>query len=544
MTASRPAAVRRCLGALVGAILWLGGPACGRSEPAPVARTPQRGGTVVIGIGAEPKSLLPYAPSSIEALTVESCLFPVLADTDSDLVSFSPILAKSWEWSPNRDALTFHLRDDVRWGDGVPVTAADVQFTWDVARDSLVAWRSIAWKKDVVGCDVIDPHTVRFRVRNVGRETFRFTKEGFVLPKHRLQDVPRAQWAGAAFGQQPIGAGPFQLQSWDKSQRIVLVRNDNYWDKPKPYIDRLVFQIVADPSNRARMLEAGTIDFVDGVPERDAARWLETPSAPVRIARCRGRDYDYLAYNPRDPLFATAKVREALGRAIDRQALVRSICHGFAELLEGPVVPTLWGYDASLEPTPYDPPGARRLLAEEGWKDSDGDGWLDRDGKRFEFEILVGNDVERRRDIVVPIQANWKAIGIKAEIRMLEKETARGLREDGKFQVAVGGWGSNLALNLEPIWGCKKGRNNFIGFCNPRVDSLNAAQLKLPLEAAKPLVFEVQRLIAAERPYTWLYAPQTVVGTSRRLHDVQVDARGGFNNPDAWWVEEAPAARR
>jgi peptide/nickel transport system substrate-binding protein len=355
--------------------------------------------------------------------------------------------------------------------------------------------------------------------------------------------VPRAQWATTDFGQHPIGAGPFKLQSWEKSQRIVLVRNPDYYVKDRPYLDRIVFQIVADPSNRVRMLAAGQIDLVDGIPEREAARWQQQANAPVRVQRCRGRDYDYLVYNPHDSLFANVAVREALTRAIDREALVRDICLGFAELLDGPIPPMLWGCDPNLPRVPHDPAGARSRLAALGWRDTDGDGWLDKDGKRFEFELQVANDVERRRNAVVPIQSDWKAIGVKAEVRVLEKETARAGRESGKFQVALAGWSTNLAHDVDAIWGCGKRRNNFIGFCDARVDSLNAAQLLLPPDAAKPLIWEIQRRIAAAQPYTWLYAPQSVVGTAPRLHDVLVDRRGAFINPDAWWVDDAQTAR-
>jgi peptide/nickel transport system substrate-binding protein len=514
------------------------------------SNVPVHGGTAVIATGQEPESLIPYGIRSQAATRVQSFLFGMLANTNEDLVSFGPWLARDdWEWSDDRKQLTMHLRDDIYWTDGVQVTAEDVRFSWEVARDSVVGWRSAHWKRRVGDCEIVDRFTVRFHFDDVFFEQFRFAKEGFIVPKHLLEDVPREQWRSCDFARQPIGCGPFKLQSWEPGQRIVLVRNDNYFDKPKPYLERVVIEFVPEPSTRVGRLRAGSVDLVAApeLPLRDAAELRDAykkGQGEVKVFSCRGRGYDFIGYNARDPLFASAAVREALTRAIDRQQIVDALCFGFAEVFEGPIAPILWAYDPSQPQTPYDPKGAKRLLAEEGWSDSDGDGWLDKNGERFEFRMMTNNDNALRMQAIIPVQAYWRDIGVKVELESYEMQTALSLREQGKSQAYYGGWNAGLspAATLEGIWSCeaRTGRWNFVQYCNPKVDSLTAAAGQM-VEAAEsqPLFHAIQRLVSADHPYTWMYYDHSVSAHNERLRGVVIDQRGVFLNMEEWYIPTA-----
>ncbi|MFQ5600277.1 MAG: ABC transporter substrate-binding protein [Candidatus Krumholzibacteriia bacterium] len=513
---------------------------------------PVRGGTVVVALGQEPESFIPYGTRTTAASRVQGFMFRMLAETDPNFADFSPRVARSWSWSDDHKILTMHLRDDVYWSDGVQLTAADVAFTWDVARDTVVAWRSGHWKRHITRCEVVDPFTVRFHFDEVFFEQFRYAKEGFLIPKHLLEDVPRAQWRTCEFARRPIGCGPFKLESYEPGQRIVLVRNELYFDEPKPYLDRVVLEFIPEPSTRVGRLRAGSADLVPDLPLSDAAELRSESVAArsgARVVSVRGRGYDFIGYNSRDPLFTSRRVREALTRAIDRQEIIDALCYGFAEIFESPVVPILWAYDAQQPTTPYDPEGARRLLAEEGWRDTDGDGWLDRDGRRFEFTLITNRDNALRMQAIVPVQGYWRAIGVRANIQTFEQQTALGLRNERKYQAYYGGWHAGLSIRstLEAIWGCGNvdGKANFVAYCNPTVDSLNAlaAQLLDP-EEARPLFQEAQRLVAQDHPYTWMYYDHTVVGLSKRLHGIVIDARGTLINMEDWYVPTAMQTAR
>jgi peptide/nickel transport system substrate-binding protein len=521
--------------------------ACAKEEPASERSTvngpPVQGGTAIIAMGQEPETLMPYAHRSDASSVVLGFLFRMLAETEASFGDYSPDLATSWEWSADHKTLTMFLNPDVRWSDGEPLTAADVVFTWKVASDDRVGWGARHWKKTIRECARVDSHTVRFTFDEVFPDQFRFAKEGFVLPQHLLADVPLEEWASADFGRNPVGTGPFRLHAWEKGQRIILVPNEHYHIPQQPYLDRVVIEFIPDAAVRIQKLRAGLVDFVADVNTRDAAALRDAWQAgrsDVRLVSTRGRLYDYIGYNQRDPLFESVRVRKALTMAIDRKAIIDALCYGFAEVFESPVLPILWAYDDSLEPTPYDPQQARRLLAQEGWEDTDGDGWIDREGRPFEFTVLVNQDNKLRTDALVPVQRDWQNIGVKTTIQRIESSTGLDMRTQGRFQAYYGGWRSSITVDFHNIWGCDASpRLNSIGYCNPRVDSLNAlATQMLDRQESLPLFLEAQRLIRQDHPYTWMYYIHSLVGVNRRLQDVLIDARGPLLNPEEWWIPE------
>ncbi len=523
--------------------------ACTCDAPAPnAAATPARGGTMVVALAQEPESLMPYGTTSAAAEDVKSFVFNMLATTNADFGSFNPEVARAWEWSQDRKQLVMHLRDDVVWSDGVPLTAEDVVFSYEVARDSLVGWSTRAWKRHVTACEVVDRHTVRFHFDAVSFDQFRFAKEGWLVPKHLLAAVPRPEWRQHAFGRAPIGCGPFVLERWEAGQRIVLARNERYFGRPKPWLDRVVFEIVPEASTRVERLRAGSVDVVALEPRQAAGLRQDAAlgKTSVRVLNVRGRGCDFIGYNAAEPLFTSRTVREALTRAIDRRAIIDALCFGFADVFEGPFAPMLWAYDASLSPTPYDPEGAKRLLATEGWQDRDGDGWLDREGRNLEFTLTTNADNALRMQVVVPVQAYWKAVGVKVEIQALEMQTALGLRSERRYQAYFGGWNAGLSPSgtIESLWSCtsRGGRSNFVDFCHPAVDSLTVlmAAAATPAAAA-PFAHRIQALIVADHPYTWMYNEHTLVGLGPRVQGVAPDSRGAYVDMDNWSVT---AARR
>lgn len=528
-------ALLSCASILVGCRGEQASPVSGNGEP-------QRGGTVVLALPMEPETLMPYATNSSVAEEVRAFLFRMLADTNSDFGTFSPSVAERWEWSPDHKSLVMFLRQDVLWSDGVPVTAQDVAFTYDVARDSVVGWVTRSWKEHVTACEVLDRFTVRFDFDAVFLDQFRFAKEGWVLPKHLLQNVPRPQWAQAEFGRHPVGCGPFKLERWEPGQRIVLVRNELYFEKPKPWLDRVVLEIVPEASTRVERLRAGSLDATAlELPRQADALRRDAASTGVRVLSVRGRSYDFIGYNSEDPLFRSAKVRHALTMAIDRQSLIDALCFGFAEVFEGPFPPILWAYDPSQPATPYDPEGAKRLLAEEGWTDHDGDGRIDRDGVPFEFTVTTNSDNALRMQAVVAVQAYWKKVGIDAKVQALELQTALKLRTERRTQAYFGGWSAGLSPSgtIQNLWSCasRGGRSNFTDFCNPQVDSLNALMaVSASVEVAAPLAHQIQRLIVQAHPYTWMYYEHTLVGLGPRLQGFKADPRGTFMNMQDWFA--------
>jgi peptide/nickel transport system substrate-binding protein len=252
--------------------------------------------------------------------------------------------------------------------------------------------------------------------------------------------------------------------------------------------------------------------------------------------------YRFVCWQIADPLFASRNVRRALSMAIDRQKLIDSLVEGMGTPATTPIPSFLWAHNAGIQPFPFDPEEARKLLKEEGWIDRDGDGWLDKDGKQFEFEMITNADNPMRCDIMVVIQQDLKEIGIKVNPRQVEWTVfVDELTRKKEFQSAVSAWVSAIKVDLTTIWHSKsiEDRYNFIHYSNPEVDDLiDRARAELDREKAKELWGEAQRLIVEDAPYTFLFVTDEVIAVSDRVRNVHPTTYSWDYNMDRWWVPE------
>lgn len=512
------------------------------TTPAPHHR-PVAGGSARVALEADPGSLLPYATANAVATDVQGFLHHQLAELGPDLATYEPRLAAGWSWSDDHRTLEVRLRPGLRWSDGAPLTGEDVRFSFDVARDPRVGWVGAAWKSRIESCEVADARTVRYRFGAVYPDQLMDANAGFVVPAHRLCHVPRERWSEALDGRVPVGCGPFRLALWEPGRRVVLERNPHYHEPGRPRLDRVVFALLPDPEERVRALREGRVDVLPQIPERDAAALREayaSGAGDVRVVSVRGRQYDFVCYQPEaHPALADREVRRALTLAIDRATLVRSVCSGFAELFESPIVPILWAYDASAPLTPYDPQAARALLEERGWPVGP-DGVRRRaDGLALEFELATHAESARRVAAAQLVAEYWRMVGVRARLRLEDRAALLARLDARRYQAALTGWRARLKADLSPLWGRASvgSKANRVGYCNPEVDALNDTALGTPdLEAARALFARAQRLVAADYPYTWLYYLHDVVGMRERLHGARPDARGALLDPQEWWV--------
>src|SRR4029079_5041729 len=215
--------------------------------------------------------------------------------------------------------------------------------------------------------------------------------EGVILPKHVWSQLPFDQWRSRSdwFREHLVTSGPFLLESWTPQQEVVLKRNPRYYIPGLPKLDRVVVRIIPDQGNQVTQLLSGQVDFVPSLLPGDAERVRKSPS--LHLVPIWYRSYVAIVWNNSKPLFADRDVRRALTLAIDRRALIDTLWGPSARESYSPIVQDAWAYDTNIHPWPYDPAESRRLLAAKGWKDSDGDGVLDKDGKPFAFELTTNS---------------------------------------------------------------------------------------------------------------------------------------------------------
>jgi peptide/nickel transport system substrate-binding protein len=509
--------------------------------------SPQRGGTVVVSWSASPTGVneLIIQPTAITTEIVRQIFLHLVEeqpDFEQHPPTMAPQLARSFDWSPDHKVLTFHLREDVVWSDGVPVTADDVRFTWQAHVSPEVAWSSAFMKEHISDVEVVDPHTVRFHFTHPYAKQIQDANEGVILPKHLWEKRPFSKWRENTdwFLQNLVVDGPFKIGSWQPQQDVLLVRNERYWRKGHPYLDKVVIRNTPDIASQMTQLFNGEADFLPQVQSDDTARIKADPR--LEVIAYWFRLYVSVVWNLRDPRFADPDVRRALTLAIDRQTIVDTIFPDeTGRVGVSPIVQSVWAFDRTLKPLPYDPAEARRILESKGWKDTNGDGVLDKGGKPFSFVLLSNAGNQQRNDAAVMIQDQLKKVGIRVDPRVVEFNSMISQAVEGKFDALVFGFQMDTSLDLTAQFNSQATQEgNFGAYNSPEFDRLMVEAMSKPdIRDAKPIFYRIQQLIHRDQPMTFLWESQRLSAFNRRVHDVKPTVLFSLFNLEDWWVGPA-----
>jgi peptide/nickel transport system substrate-binding protein len=522
-------------------------------DPATVPEAARFGGTAVVTLSTDPPTFNGLAAVDLESMRIHHGLLSVpLVRYDADGQP-QPLLAERWDTvrvSPDTLELTFHLRRDVHWHDGVRTTAEDVRFTYEAMMDPVVGFPRVAYLKHwAPAVEVADSFTVRFRLR-AHAEFLEFWSWDVLLPAHLLRGVPPAELRNHPYGRQPIGNGPFRFVRRQPGQELVFEANPDFPAAlgGRPYLDRIVFRVVPDAT--ARMTEAltGRTDLVglalDHVPAARAARGLRLVELPHSA-------WAQIIWNTQRPPFDDARVRRALSLAIDRQTLIEGVLRHQGEPGRWTATPAHWqfdGDDPETEPR-YRPDEALRLLADAGWRARAADGLLrDEQGRPLRFTVLSYRGSRTHAQTLPAIQAQLRSIGVDMQIRLLDEASALGLTEgrldaDGRrvraFDALLTNW--ETGLSSDDSWFLHSRNRDtplaVAGYANEQADSLMEALVAvLDREAARPLLRAYHRFMIQESPVTVLYYPRALYAVSNRLQDLEMDISGPFASARRWWL--------
>ncbi|HEY3347617.1 MAG TPA: peptide-binding protein, partial [Nitrospirota bacterium] len=332
--------------------------------------------TITTALGADAKRLIPMLATDTASADVSGWIFNGLVKYDKD-IKLTGDLAENWEVSPDGLVITFHLRKNVKWQDGVPFTSADVLFTYEKVKDPTVATPYSENYGPVSKVEAPDDYTVKVTYS----EPFAPAVESWamgVIPKHLLEgkDVNKDE-----FNRHPIGTGPYKFDEWISGSRIVLKANDTYFEG-RPHIDKFVARILPDEATEFLELKTRGIDYM-GLTPLQYSRQSDTKDIKEHFNKLRypAFNYTYLGWNLKDERFKDNRVRQALTYAIDQNSIIQGVLLGLGQPCTGPFPPESWAYNPAVKPYPYDPEKAKKMLAEAGWKDVDGDGVLEKDGE-------------------------------------------------------------------------------------------------------------------------------------------------------------------
>lgn len=497
-------------------------------------------GTAVIGVTGDANTLFPpLSDNSISNAVVGQIFLPLAAlglsmNTEGDS-GFIPKLADRWHFEDSL-TLVFHINPRARWQDGVPVTAQDVAFTFDIDTDTLVNAPSRPLLSGIASVTARDSADVVFKFTHVyGEQFYDAAHEMSILPKHLLDTIPRDRLSTSAFTRHPIGDGPYKFVSWTPNESIELAADTTFF-LGRPGIARLIWRVTPDMGTLLTQLKSGELDVIELLIGPDQIAQAKTAPG-IRLIQYPGNMYGYLAFNFRDPthlnrpnpLFANRALRQALTYGIDRHAILEAILGSHGEVPCGPTAPMVWIWNDSIVQLPFDSARARHMLDSLGWAPGP-DGIRHRDGHALAFTLSYPTSSAPRRHAAIIIQAQLKALGVAVTLLPLEFNTFGDRAAAGRFDAMIGTWQIDPAPSaMRQFWTTASiGGSNFGAYSDTLFDSLVArAATVRSRSAARRLWDEALRRINDDAPAVWLFAPMPVAAVSDRFENVTI-------RPDDW----------
>ena len=366
------------------------------------AQAPKPGGILKAAFSADPAGFDPVrGPSGMSHVVIEQ-VYSTLMALDPDANPY-PELAESFEQSADGLEYKFKLRQGVTFHNGDPLTAEDVKFSFDRLRAKDSGYSYGAQVESIASVDVVDPLTVSFKLskRTGPFLTYMAFPGSSIVPKKLVE-------SGHDLNAKPVGTGPFKFVSYEPRSAIKFERNPNYFQAGKPYFDAMEYRIIADVTALTDAIMSGEVNFSNEIPPKDWA--TVTTNGDLATQALEGSRYYWLLPNNQNKPLDDPKVRQAVGLALDRKALVAGAFFGQATPILGGVVPEWnWGFaDLSFFKEGADVEGAKKLLAEAGHPDG------------FETSMTIASSFPAMVAMAPIIQANLAAVGIKATIGTME----------------------------------------------------------------------------------------------------------------------------
>ncbi len=434
--------------------------------------------------------------------------------------------------------VVFHLRPGVKFHDGHVFHAQDVKFTFEAIMNPKNLSPRVADYEPVKRVEAVDPVTVRIVYKRLYSPALGTWAMG-ILPEHLLNDEALKKEAirlgkdpekfsmrQSSFNRHPIGCGPFVFREWKSDQYIILDRFDDYWEGPPNY-KRYIYRIVPDLLTQEMEFYAGTIDSYSVQPHQ-----VERLRGDPRYQNFSGPSfgYTYIGYNMRREPFNDTRVRRALSMAIDVDKIIEYVLYAQGEHITGPFVKQTDYYNQVVKPIPYNPQAALRLLEEAGWRPNKG-GWLEKDGKRFQFTLITNSGNDLRKAVLAVAQDAWKQIGIDVRTDLLEWSVFIQERVDkADFDALILGWVMGIEPDLYQIWHSSQihpYQLNFVGFKNREADDL-IIKIRQEYDHERQVAYchRLHEIIAREQPYTFLYVAKWTAVLDKRIVIKERDAQG------------------
>jgi peptide/nickel transport system substrate-binding protein len=518
------------------------------SPAARPAATSAQGDVLRIGMTTEPNSLNPLFSLDDYESYVDRFMFDVLVCADASGRGFVPRLAavvptlRNGGISKDGLSLTYHLRRNVKWQDGVPFSSRDVKFSYDAIVNPANNVPNRHGYDLIASVATPDAWTVVVHLKQpyapAVSELFSDGGLGAILPAHLLAQYPDLN--RAAFNQQPVGTGPYKLLRWDRGQSVELVRNDDFY-LGKPKIERISIRFIPDEATAIDQLRTRELDMFAQGSVNAYGQIRTLPGIKAALVDIHGASS--LLINTTRPAFRDVRVRRAIAYAIDKRAIVERFAFGAGTVATEDLPSFMWAYDPHVPRYDYDPARARRLLADAGWKPGR-DGIALKGGQPLSAVLAFAQNNATARLIGVQLQSYLRDVGVDVQLKgynsamMFASYAGGGIYQSGNFDLA---W-YTMTLGIDPAsasrFSCDSvppNGQNYSRYCNREMDAAQRAGLTHYDQATRRRAYaRSQELLARDVPVVFVFWPKDIEVYQPRLHGFDPNPVNPSWNCEVW----------
>ncbi|HDR6388491.1 ABC transporter substrate-binding protein [Bacillus thuringiensis] len=489
--------------------------------------------TLVVGISKPGGVFLPYFQQNGWDGNVTSVIFASLVSTDKQGKPI-PELAEKWDVSSDQLTYTFHLRKDLKFSDGSPLTADDVAFTLTLLHDKAyegevdISQYAVKGGKEykegkatsIEGIQVVDPQTIKITTEKVNSQAI-FVLGGTVLSKayygKDYKQNTSLDYLKDLYGK-PLAAGPYKFEKYIPGQEVRFVANENYY-AGKPKIQNFIYKITSGDT-KLQLFQTGEVDHTGlgtGDEVLEQAKALEFANIQIETAP----SYSYIYMNNNKPYLKDKKVRQALIYGLDRKKYVDTALKGYGTVANVPIHPTSWAYtEEGVNKYEYDKEKAKKLLDEAGWKVGS-DGIREKDGQKLKLSYF-GPSSAKDSDLLIPIaKENYKEIGVEFNPEFMDFNTMLSKVNKGDYDLAS----VSTPITSDPSETAGEylstANETSLGYKNAKVDELIQKGIEtVDIEKRKPIYKELYKELSDDPPVILLNYRRTITGYNGNIKGI------------------------
>ena len=479
--------------------------------------------TLNLSISSSPSRLNPILANDTASSKITDWLFNGLFKYDKDGKPIEDLaLSHTFETDTK---LIINLRKNVKWHDGKKFTSKDVVFTYTTILDPKVFNSIKSNYKEVKSVKALDDYTIEITYKKAYFKALEIWMVG-ILPYHLLKDEKNLMTS--SFNKNPIGTGPYTLESFKVGQDIKLKANDTYFEG-KPKIDELLYKFIPDTNTSFLFLKQKKLDLSSLTPLQIDRQIDNDFKKSFEIIESQSFSYTYVGLNLKNEKFKDIRIRRALSLAINRQELVDILFFGHGKICNGPFLPGSFAYDEKTKVVQQNIKEAKKLLKELGYNKNN----------PFSFELVTNTGNDTRINAAQILQYQLSKVGINMNIRVMEWQAyLNTVVHPRNYEAILLGWSLSLMPDAYPLWHSssdKTGRFNLVGYSNKEVDKLiEQGSTTVNKDELSKIYKSIFKKITDDIPYLFLYIPNSITVINNKIKNIEPAFTGITHNQKDW----------